>query len=72
MIAATDVSHVSKKVATGGGIFCAMERINSSPMGPGPLGILATSPMADAPCCMAVWASSIEAMQQILTWGIEE
>ena len=46
-----------------------MEQISSSAIGPGPLGIRATSPMAEAPMEMAMFASSMEAMQHILTRG---
>src|SRR4030095_4953774 len=38
-------------------------------MGPGPLGIADTRPIADAPYPMAMRASSMLAMQQILTRG---
>ena len=48
----------------------AMVQISTSSMGPGPLGILPTSPIAEAPKAIAVLASSTEAMQQILTTGI--
>jgi hypothetical protein len=44
----------------------AIELINSSSMGPGPLGILPTNPTASAPASIASRASSCEAMQHIL------
>ncbi len=47
----------------------AISRINSSLMGPGPLGISETSPSADAPMRMTAQASSTLAIQQILTRG---
>lgn len=43
--------------------------IKSSEIGPGPLGILATSPIAEAPNSIAVFASSMLLMQHILIRG---
>jgi hypothetical protein len=60
------VSLVSINVATGGGTPDAICLIRSSVIGPGPLGILATSPIADAPAVTAILASSTLLMQQIL------
>jgi hypothetical protein len=57
-------------VATGGGTERAMRHMSSSAIGPGPLGMAATSPRADAPKEMANWASASEAMQQIFTLGL--
>jgi hypothetical protein len=39
-------------------------------MGPGPLGILATSPTADAPKPIAAFASAMLLIQHILIRGI--
>jgi hypothetical protein len=58
IISFTDVSLVSKKVPIGGGMVFAIFLINSSVIGPGPLGILATRPIAEAPYPIAVFASS--------------
>jgi hypothetical protein len=67
MITAAEVcSDVNRKEATGGGIIFAIDSISSSAIGPGPLGILATSPTASAPCRIAIFASAIEAIQHIL------
>jgi len=60
------VSLVSMNVATGGGTINAICLIRSSAIGPGPLGILATSPIAEAPAAMAILASSTLLIQQIL------
>ncbi|HEY4932965.1 MAG TPA: hypothetical protein VII23_15450, partial [Terriglobales bacterium] len=57
MIASASVSHVSKKEATSGGIAATISEINSSEITPGPLGILDTSPNAQAPCLIASCAS---------------
>src|SRR5688572_25077226 len=43
----------------------AMEAISSSSIGPGPLGILPTSPIASAPLRMAIEASANDIMQHI-------
>jgi hypothetical protein len=48
----------------------AISKIRESSMVPGPLGILATNPSAEAPKSIAILASCIELMQQILTLGI--
>ena len=45
----------------------AMSAISESAIGPGPLGIADTSPIADAPALIASRASSRLAIQQILT-----
>src|SRR5207247_1195447 len=62
-----DCSQVSKKEAMCGGIVFAISAMSSSAIGPGPLGILATRPTALAPAEIAIFASTMEAMQQILT-----
>ena len=49
---------VSRKVETPGGIVLAMVAIVSSGITPGPLGMAETSPIADAPCSIAIHASS--------------
>jgi hypothetical protein len=53
----------------GGGIVFMMEAINSSSIGPGPLGILPTSPTAAAPKLIASFASAIALMQHIFIRG---
>jgi hypothetical protein len=50
-----------------GGTVHAISRIRDSGIGPGPLGIRDTRPMADAPIRTASAASATEAMQQTLT-----
>mgnify|MGYP006898445721 CR=1 FL=1 len=52
----TEVRLVSRNVATGGGVAAAICLISSSVIGPGPLGIAATRPIAEAPYRMAVSA----------------
>jgi hypothetical protein len=42
-----------------------ISEISQSGIGPGPLGILPTSPNASAPCSIANFASYNEEMQQI-------
>src|ERR1700741_2741853 len=69
MIGSAGVSHVKRNVATPGGTVCAISRIRASGIGPGPLGIRDTSPIADAPQDTASAASASDAMQQILTLG---
>src|SRR6266550_2889459 len=69
MIGSTVVSQVRRNVATPGGTVYAISRMRDSGMGPGPLGIRDTRPMADAPIRTASAASSSEAMQQTLTRG---
>src|ERR1700694_3167440 len=69
MIGSAVVSQVSRKVATPGGTVRAMSRMRDSAMGPGPLGIRDTRPMAEAPLRTARAASASAAMQQILTRG---
>jgi hypothetical protein len=60
---------VSRKVATPGGTVAAISAIVSSAITPGPLGMAETSPSAAAPWRMAICASAMLAMQQILTRG---
>ena len=50
-----------------GGTILEIVKISSSEITPGPLGILATRPNADAPKLTAILASSIELMQHIFT-----
>src|SRR5947209_7105399 len=69
MIEAASCLHVKRNVATPGGTRAAISAINSSAIGPGPLGIADTSPTADAPHSTAMRASSRLAMQQIFTRG---
>src|ERR1041385_4234454 len=69
MIEAASCKHVSKNELTPGGIVAAISAINSSGIGPGPLGIADTSPTADAPASIAIHASSTLAIQQIFTRG---
>ena len=59
------VSQVNKKVETPGDTLRAILLINSIPIGPGPLGIGPTRPIALAPYLIANRASSILDMQQI-------
>src|SRR5688572_31669972 len=61
------VSAVSRKVSVGRGTAAAMRAISASSIGPGPLGMAETRPMAEAPAPMASRASSRSAMQQIFT-----
>jgi hypothetical protein len=70
MIEAASSLHVSRKELTAGGTVAAISAIKLSGIGPGPLGISDTSPMADAPASIAIHASSILAMQQIFTRGL--
>ncbi len=56
-----------KEGATVGGTVAAISRMRRSEMGPGPLGIRETRPMADAPIRTARAASASDAMQQTLT-----
>jgi hypothetical protein len=65
----TDVSLVKRNVATGGGMVLAICLIKSSAIGPGPLGILATRPIAEAPFSIAILASFSLLMQQIFILG---
>src|SRR6476659_1502718 len=71
MIEAAFCKHVSRNELTPGGIVAAISAINSSEIGPGPLGIAETSPTADAPCSIAIHASATLAIQQIFTRGLE-
>src|SRR5262245_1200782 len=68
-IASASVSAVSRKVSVGYGTAAATAAITSSAIGPGPLGIAETRPIADAPAPIASRASSRSAMQQTLTNG---
>src|SRR4029078_3167376 len=67
MIGLAVVSDVSRKVATPGGTVAAISRMRSSGIGPGPLGIRDTRPIAEAPIRTARAASCSVAMQQIFT-----
>ena len=49
MISLTEVRLVSRNVAIGGGVVAAICLMSSSGMGPGPLGMAATRPIAEAP-----------------------
>src|SRR5450432_3340540 len=70
MIASASVRQVSRKVAIGGGTAAAISAIASSLIGPGPLGMAETRPIAPAPYRIARCASARLRMQQILTRGI--
>ena len=61
---------VSRNELTPGGTVAAISAISVSGIGPGPLGIADTSPIADAPCSIAIHASATLAMQQIFTRGL--
>lgn len=67
MIASALVSQLSRNVSTESATAATISAINSSSIGPGPLGMRDTSPIADAPSSMAVLASSTLAIQQIFT-----
>src|SRR5215217_9023454 len=69
MIEAASCEQVSRNELTPGGTVAAISAIKSSGMGPGPLGIADTSPIAEAPASIAIHASSMPAMQQIFTRG---
>src|SRR5689334_23764665 len=69
MIDVASCKHVSKNELTPGGMVAAISAINSSGIGPGPLGIADTSPIADAPASIAIHASATLAIQQIFTRG---
>jgi hypothetical protein len=60
---------VRRTVVMPGGTARAISVIFSSLIGPGPLGIAETSPMAEAPYRIAIAASSDDAIQQIFTRG---
>jgi hypothetical protein len=66
-IASAEISEVSRKVDTGGGISCAMRAIASSAIVRGLGGLCATKPTASAPDWIASWASADEEMQHIFT-----
>src|SRR4030095_9364245 len=70
MIDAASCKHVSKNELTPGGTIAAISAIRSSGIGPGPLGIADTKPIAFAPASIAIHASSMLAMQQILIRGL--
>ena len=63
------VAQVSRKVATPGGTRAAISAISSSAITPGPLGMVETSPSAEAPARIAAHASSTDEMQQTLMRG---
>jgi hypothetical protein len=69
MMASASCKHVSRNELTAGGIVAAISAIKLSGIGPGPLGIADTSPIADAPASIAIHASSMLAIQQIFTRG---
>src|SRR5687767_286717 len=69
-MASTSCSHVSRNELTPGGTVAAISAIKLSGIGPGPLGIADTNPIADAPCSIAIHASATLAIQQIFTRGI--
>src|SRR5947207_1142089 len=69
MIGSAVVSHVKRKVPIAGGTVSAISRMRASGIGPGPLGMRETRPMADAPRRTASSASRREATQQTLTRG---
>src|SRR4029079_11403857 len=70
MIDVASCRHVSKNELTPGGTIAAISAIRSSGIGPGPLGIADTKPIALAPASIAIHASSILAIQQIFTRGL--
>src|SRR6185436_4491498 len=70
MIEAASCKHVSRNELTPGGTIAAISAIRSSGIGPGPLGIADTKPIAFAPASIAIHASSMLAMQQIFTRGL--
>ena len=69
MIVWTSCAQVSRNVPIGGGTLAAISAISSSGIGPGPLGIADTKPIAEAPYRIASFASSTLAMQQIFILG---
>jgi hypothetical protein len=69
MIESTSCKQVNRNELTPGGTIAAISAIRSSGIGPGPLGIADTSPMAEAPASIAIHASSMLAIQQIFTLG---
>src|ERR1051326_3764648 len=69
MMASASCKHVSRNELTAGGIVAAISAIRLSGIGPGPLGIADTNPIADAPASIAIHASSTLAIQQIFTRG---
>src|SRR5690349_11756185 len=70
MIASVFCWHVNRNELTPGGIVAAISAINSSGIGPGPLGMADTNPTAEAPCSIAIHASSTLAIQQTLIRGL--
>src|SRR5215510_10253440 len=70
MIDSASCKQVSRNELTPGGTIAAISAIRSSGIGPGPLGIADTKPIADAPASIAIHASSMLAMQQIFTRGL--
>jgi hypothetical protein len=70
MIEAASCKDVSRNELTLGGTVAAISAIRSSGIGPGPLGIADTSPIAFAPASIAIHASATLAMQQIFIRGL--
>jgi hypothetical protein len=70
-MAAGECSDVSRKVAIGGGTVAAMLAMLASGITPGPLGMAATRPTAEAPQAIAKAASSEDMMQQTLILGLD-
>jgi hypothetical protein len=58
---------VSRKASIPGGTCAAISAARSFDIGPGPLGIGETSPIAEAPASIAIHTSSIDFMQQTFT-----
>ena len=58
---------MSRKASIPGGTSAAISAARSFEIGPGPLGIGETSPIADAPASTAIHTSSIDLMQQTFT-----
>jgi hypothetical protein len=69
MIAPESCKQVSRNELIAGGTVAAISAIKASGIGPGPLGIAETKPIADAPASIAIHASAMLAMQQIFTRG---
>src|SRR2546425_577102 len=61
---------VNRNVGMGGGTDAAISAMSSSEITPGPLGILETSPRAEAPAEMPPCPSAALWMQQTLTGGL--
>ena len=69
MIGSAFVSQVRRNVPIVGGTVSAISRMRASGMGPGPLGMRETSPIAEAPNRTASSASRTDATQQTLILG---